>query len=103
MLAVEGADGAVDAVPGDEQVGLGERAAGGDLVLVGDLDAEAGGTVGEEVEEAVTADAEALVAVVDGGAAAHMGGAVAPADGVGAQSVGGLGVVGPEAVEEGDQ
>lgn len=103
VVRVAGADGAVDAVARDDEVGVGERAVGGDLVLVRDRDAEGGGTGGEEVEETVATDAEALVAVVDGGAAAEVGGAVAPADGVGAEGVGGDGVVGAEAVEEGDQ
>src|SRR5690606_40742684 len=66
MVGVAGAQGAVHAVGGHHQVGVGQPV-GRDLAAEGEVDAETAGAVGEQVEQPVASDAVPLVAPVPGG------------------------------------
>ncbi|SCD38573.1 hypothetical protein GA0115251_106455 [Streptomyces sp. TverLS-915] len=99
VVRVVAAQGAADAVRGDEEVG-GGGCGGVDRAAVADVDAEVAGARGEEGEEAVAADAVALVAVVLGDLLADAGAAVLPGERGGVEGVGAGLVVGAEPVEE---
>jgi hypothetical protein len=88
----------VHAVAGDHEVRVGGQVVGAGVALVLQADAERTGPRGEEFEQPVTADAEALVAAVTDRQITYVGDAVAPADGGLGEGAGRFGGVGVEFV-----
>src|SRR5690606_23880908 len=104
MVGVAGAQGAVHAVGGHHQVGVGQPV-GRDLAAEGEVDAETAGAVGEQVEQPVASDAVPLVAPVPGGQVpllvGDVGDALPPVHGVGLHGAGRLRVVCAQALQQG--
>lgn len=91
---------AVDAVGGHDEIGVGQLVGVGDPVLELQPYAQLSGPAGEDVEELVPADAEALVALLPGSTVAHVGDSVVPGHRGVTDGPRGLGVVLVELVEQ---
>ncbi|MDQ0579070.1 hypothetical protein QF030_001248 [Streptomyces rishiriensis] len=99
VVGVVRAQGTVDTVAGDDQIGVREVLCG-DPALVLQPYAERAGPGGEDLQQLVPADAVPLVARLTGRQVPYVGDALVPADGLLLDRVRRLGVADAESVEE---